>query len=175
MRGIVDALLQGALVDLFQAYDVAIAPLPRGTREPERYPHLSAVIGFVSRAGDRNSANADGKLSLSVPSELFDVMGGDSAHHGRHADWARELVNQLMGRFKNRLVPYGAKLQAGLPASIGRESLEAQLARAINLRIYRARTLRGDVVATLEGTLKETELSYIGANNGATEGELILF
>ena len=47
MKGIIDALLQGSLVDLFQAYGVAIAPLPRDVRaEPERYPELSALISF---------------------------------------------------------------------------------------------------------------------------------
>src|SRR3954468_15108538 len=143
LRGVVDALLQGALVDLFQAYNVALAPLPRDARgEPDQYPDLAAVIGFTC-AGASNQAT--GRLSLSVPSQLFDVMRGDSAHLGRTADWMRELANQLMGRCKNRLLPYGATLQAGLPGSIGREALEAQLARAANVRIYRARTLRGQV------------------------------
>lgn len=174
LRGTVDALLQGALVDLFQAYGVALAPLPRDTRG-QQYPDLAAVIGFTC-SGNGNSAN--GKLSLSVPSQLFDVMRGDSAHLGRAADWMRELANQLMGRFKNRLLPYGAILQAGLPGSIGREALEAQLARATNLRIYRGRTLRGEVVATLDGTLRDHELAYVGQPNDAkpaAEGELILF
>jgi len=175
LRGIVDALLQGSLVELFQAYGVALAPLPRDLRgEPERSAHLCAVIAFTS-AADASSANAAGKLSLSVPAEVFDGMRRDSALQVRHADWGRELVNQLMGRFKNRLLPYGARLQAGLPASIGRDALDDQLARAVNLRTYRARTLRGQIVATLEGTLKESELVYVGQTNEATEGELILF
>lgn len=176
LRGTVDALLQGALVDLFQAYGVALAPLPRDTYgEPNQYPDLSALIGFTC-AG--NGSSASGKLSLSVPSPLFDIMRGDSAHLGRAADWMRELANQLMGRFKNRLLPYGTTLQAGLPGSIGREALEAQLTRATNLRVYRARTLRGEVVATLDGTLRDAELCYVGQPNEAkpaAEGELILF
>jgi hypothetical protein len=180
LRGIVDALLQGALVELFQAYDVALAPLPRGARgDAAQQPDLSALIGFSTSTNDGKSTTANGKLSLSVPSQLFDVMRRDSAHFGRSADWMRELVNQLMGRFKNRLLPYGARLQAGLPSSIGREALEAQLARAANLRTYRARTLRGEVVATLEGTLNENELVYVGQPKAcptlASEGELILF
>ncbi len=175
LRGIVDALLQGSLVELFQAYGVAVAPLPRGGRgEPQRYPDVSAVVSFTS-ARDGKCANASGKLSLSVPTEVFDVMQRDVPHHGRHADWVRELANQLMGRFKNRLLPYGARLQAGVPTSIGRETLEAQLERAPTLRVYRARTRRGDVVATLDGTLEESELSYVGGAKELAEGELILF
>lgn len=175
MRGIIDALLQGSLVDLFQAYDVAIAPLPRDVRaDPERYPELSALISF-NAAGDGKCASASGRLSLSMPAEVMEAMQVGRASQGRHADWSRELVNQLMGRFKNRLLPYGAKLQAGLPSSIGREALEAQVARAASRRIYRARTLRGEIVATLDGTLNEAELSYTGPTSVPAEGDLILF
>jgi hypothetical protein len=175
MRGIIDALLQGALVELFQAYGVAIAPLPRDVRaEPERYPELSALIGF-NAASDGKCASASGRLSLSMPTEVMDAMQAGQGLQGRHADWSRELVNQLMGRFKNRLLPFGAKLQTGLPSSIGREALEAQMARAASRRVYRARTLRGEIVATLDGTLNETELSYTAPTNAPAEGELILF
>ena len=175
MRGIIDALLQGSLVDLFQAYGVAIAPLPRDVRtESERYPELSALIGF-NAARDGKCASASGRLSLSMPPEVMDAMQASRALQGRHADWSRELVNQLMGRFKNRLLPYGAKLQAGLPSSIGRDALEAQLARAASRRIYRARTLRGEIVATLDGSLNEAELSYTGPTTAPVEGDMILF
>ncbi len=175
LRGIVDALLQGSLVELFQAYGVAVAPLPRDARGgPQRGPEVSAVIGFTS-ARDGKCANASGRLSLSVPTEVFDTMQREVSLHRRHADWARELANQLLGRFKNRLLPYGARLQAGVPSSIGRETLDAQLARASALKVYRARTRRGDVVATLDGTLEESELSYVGGTSELAEGELILF
>ena len=175
MRGIIDALLQGSLVDLFQAYGVAIAPLPRnGRAEPERYPELSALISF-NAARDGKCASASGRLSLALPSEVMDAMQNGRPLQARHADWTRELVNQLMGRFKNRLLPYGVKLQAGLPTSIGREALEAEMTRATGRRVYRGRTLRGEIVATLDGSLNEAELSYTGPTTAPNEGDLILF
>ena len=175
LRGIIDGLLQGSLVDLFQAYAVACAPLPRdGRSEPERYPELSAIIGFVS-ASDGKCGRASGRLSLSMSPEVLALMQGERASQARHGDWSRELVNQLMGRFKNRLLPYGANLQAGLPTSIGREALEAGFDPVVGRRVYRARTLRGEVVATLDGSLNESELSYVGPTTVASEGELILF
>ncbi len=77
MRGIVDALLQGSLVELFQAYGVACAPLRRDARsEAERYPDLSAVIGFTSPA-------ASGRLILSMPPEVLDLMKGERSLQGR--------------------------------------------------------------------------------------------
>jgi hypothetical protein len=175
LRGTIDALLQGSLVDLFQAYGVACAPLPRDVRgEPERYPELSAIIGFTS-SSDSRAARASGRLSLSISPEIMEAMQRDRALQARHADWSRELVNQLMGRLKNRLLPYGANLQAGLPSSIGREALEGELSRAGGRRVYRARTLRGEVVATLDGSLNDADLVYVGPTTDATEGELILF
>ena len=173
LRGIIDALLQGSLVELYQAYGVACAPLPREPRkELERFPDLSAVIGFSSASP---TANANGRLSLSMSPEIMDAMQVERALQARHADWSRELVNQLMGRFKNRLLPYSVKLQAGLPSSIGRDALEAQLAGAGARRVYRARTLHGEVVAALEGSLNESELVYVGPTTSASEGELLLF
>jgi hypothetical protein len=175
VRGIIDALMQGSLVELFQAYGVAVAPLPRDARgESERPVDSCAMIAFTS-ASDGKCPNASGRLTLSIPDEVLDSMQRDPAHPARHADWSRELINQLMGRFKVRLLPFGAKLQAGLPSSLPRDTFETQQALTGSRRVYRARTLRGEVVATLEGTLKESELSYVGPKAGALEGELILF
>lgn len=172
MRGIIDALLQGSLVELYQAYGVACAPLPREPRkELARFPDVSAVIGFSCA----NSAKRNGCLSLSMSPQIMDAMQADSMLHARHADWSRELVNQLMGRLKNRLLPYGMTLQAGLPSSIGRDALEARLAAADARRVYRARTLHGEVVAALDGALDESELVYVGPATAASEGELIFF
>ena len=174
LRGIIDALLQGSLVDLFQAYGVALAPLPRSTRSVSDHdPALCASIDFAS-ATDGKCADIRGRLSLSIPIKVFETLRSDPSSEKQRADWARELVNQLMGRLKNRLLPFGAKLRAGLPTSIDREALEIQLAASINPRVYRARTLRGEVVATLDGTLNESELAYAGPALAA-EGELLLF
>ncbi len=169
-----DSLVQGSLVELFQAYGVAIAPLPRDAsgRAPEG--ELSAAIGFTSTR-EAPGPRASGRLTLALPTGVFDMMRKNGAHSTRHADWARELVNQLIGRFKNRLLPFGVHLQAGLPSSLGPDVLDAQLRRANGLRVYRARTLRGDIVATLDGTLKEADLSYRGVSSGASEGDLIIF
>lgn len=169
-----DNLVQGALVDLFQAYGVALAPLPRAGAEAKRPAHLSAAISFSS-ARDQPGPVVSGRLTMALPPEVLELMKHDATHGSQQADWTRELVNQLMGRIKNRLLAFGVNLQAGLPASVGRELLDAQLERASGLRVYRGRTLRGDMVATLEGTLKDSELVYRGHASNASEGELIIF
>ncbi len=38
-------------------------------------------------------------------------------------DWAGEITNQLLGRFKNKMLAYGLDLQVGLPVTISGENL----------------------------------------------------
>ena len=114
-----DTLMQSSLVELFQAYGVALAPMPRASASGPRASHLSAAITFASGRDQAGSA-ASGRLTLALPTGVFEIMKHDATHGIRHADWTRELVNQLMGRLKNRLLAFDVHLQAGLPSSIGR-------------------------------------------------------
>src|SRR5687768_6171348 len=83
VRGAIDALVLGALVDLFQAYGVAVAPLPRvaAARAPA-LPELSATIGFT-RVGA-----PPGRLSLSAPPAVLDLTRNGVAATQR-TDWIR--------------------------------------------------------------------------------------
>jgi hypothetical protein len=168
-RGTVDSLVQASLVDLFQAYDIAVAPMPRSARErPPPLPDVSAMIGFST------DSRRSGRLTLSLPSAVLALM--KSVQGGfRQADWARELSNQLMGRIKNRLLQFSVRLQAGLPSNVDSKVLESQLQGSSSVRAYAGRTLRGEVVATLEGMPSDVELKYVGPGSVATEGETIFF
>jgi hypothetical protein len=174
VRGAVDALVQGALVELFHAYGVALAPLPRTLlRDAPTFNDVSASIGFTRRVG-AGRANASGRVTLSIPGELFTLAKDDEIRSARPEDWARELVNQLIGRIKNRLLPFGVTLHIGLPTS-GLLHHEEPKEHSSTVRIYRARTMKGDVVLTLDGVPDESELCYVGTEGAASEGELLLF
>ena len=108
-----------------------------------------------------------------MPSAVFALVKGDEARSARRDDWARELISQLMGRIKNRLLQFGTRLQAGLPCTID-PNLESQRQRSPTLRIYTGRTLRGEVLITVEGMPDESELSYVGPQV-VSEGGGILF
>lgn len=168
VRGAIDALVLGALVDLFQAYGVAVAPLPRvpAGRTPA-LPEVSATIVFT-RAGA-----APGRLSLSAPLAVLELTrsGPTTLQH----DWVRELTNQLMGRIKNRLLHFNARVEVGALTVVDSKQLTLQLERTARVRVYAGRTLRGEVVVTLEGMPEESELSYVGAGNQPAEGDLLLF
>lgn len=166
--GSIDALVLGALVDLFEAYGVAVAPSPPVAElQPPQVPELSAGIVF-SRPGA-----ASGYLTLSAPDSLVRLTrGGVSAD--LRADWVRELANQLMGRIKNRLLHFGARVELGAPVTVDGEQVALQL-RSSSTGVYVGRAPQGEVVVTLQGMPEESELSYVGAGSQASEGDVLLF
>lgn len=174
VRGAIDALAQGSLVELFQAYGVALAPSPRSSSE--RLPQLPDVSVSLAFTLAEVARAPKGRLTLSVPSATLNLMGAGTLSGARQGDWAPELTNQLMGRIKNRLLQFGIRTQASLPMTIEPKLLTQQLQKCAGLRVYACRTLRGDVVVTLEGLPHETDLTYAGPKLAvAAEGELLLF
>jgi hypothetical protein len=169
MRGAIDALVQGSLVELFGAYGVAAAPLPRGVGQGASLPDMSVAVAF-HRAGARERS---GRLTLSLSSAVVDAMKG-SESQSVQKDWARELASQLMGRIKNRLLSFSARVEVGGLSLVDSKLLERHVQATPSVLVYRARTRRGDVVATLSGLPEERELVFVGVPS-TTEGSLILF
>ena len=162
-----DSLIQASLVDLFKAYGVAFAPMPSSTIAAPAVPEVSVAAAFRSGAG------AAGRLTLSLPTALLEQMKGDEATSVR-MDWARELANQLIGRIKNRLLPFGVRLDIGLLTLLDSKLIQHQRQDVSGQRVYFGRTLRGLVVVTLQGLPEDSALSYVGAV-GATEGAVVWF
>jgi hypothetical protein len=171
IRGAIDSLVQGSLVDLFGAYGVAVAPLPRSSRSQiPTVAYISATVGFVRLA----LASPAGRITLSLPCALLEQMSPHAA--GKlQADWARELANQLMGRIKNRLLPFNVRLQVGVSTLVDSARLAHQLQGSQEARVYIGRTLRGAIIVTFEGMPEDSELSYVGPVSQASEGDAILF
>lgn len=170
VRGAIDSLVQGSLVELFQAYSVALAPQTRTARDPlPKTSEICAWIGFTHGAQKR-----PGRLTLSLSAQVVSLMKVDLGGN-RQVDWARELCNQLMGRVKNRLLQFNVRLSAGLPAAIDAKLLDEQQRATRPARVYVGRTMRGEVVVTIDGLPHEAELVYVGPTNVANEGEAIFF
>lgn len=171
VRGAIDSLVQGSLVDLFGAYSVAVAPLPRSSRPSiPTLPDVSAAVSFTRQP----AGGQPGRLTLSLSSLLLEHMSPNTGG-ALKGDWARELANQLMGRIKNRLLPFNVRLQLGVSSMLDSVRLERHLQLARDARVYTARTLRSETVVTLEGLPDDSQLMYIGPVNTAAEGDAILF
>lgn len=161
----IDSLVQASLVDLFNAYGVAFAPLPR--------PSISASISLEISvaAAFRGAGGTSGRLTLSLPGALLEHMRSAEATSVR-MDWARELANQLLGRIKNRLLPFGVRLDIGLLTLLDSKQLQHQLQDPSALRMYVGRTLRGLVFVTAQGLPEDSTLAYGGAA-GVPEGSML--
>lgn len=170
VRGAIDSLVLGSLVDLFGAYGVAVGPLPRRAQQPEpQASDISASVSFSRNPGQT------GRVTLSVPSALVELMRGETGST-MQKDWARELTNQLAGRIKNRLLQFSVRIQVGALALIDSKVLAHQLGATSSARRYSGRTLRGEVVVTVQGMPEESELTFVGLGaSSAVEGDLIVF
>lgn len=166
-RGAIDSIVQGALVELFSAYAIALAPLPRLAKEMvSEIPGVSVNLGF--KCEPRNDA---GKLTLSLSNALLEYMkDGETA--SIKLDWARELANQLLGRIKNRLLPFGLRLQIGVSTLLDPRQLHERLQGPLDLRVYAGRTVHGPVLVTIQGLPDDASLRYVGTTSAA-EGTLI--
>jgi len=171
-----DTIVQGALVELFQSCGVAVAPQPRGRLDVSqlKIPEISASISFTL-AQSVKATPSPGRLTLSLPEALFTIMKTESTRRPQQLDWVRELTNQLAARIKHRLLPFCAAMQPMLPSLITRDTLEGQRNRFPSMRIYLGRTLRGDVLVTLDGTIDESRLVYSGPADVANAGDVIIF
>jgi hypothetical protein len=168
VRGALDALVQGSLVDLFSAYSVAVAPRPRQARQlAPTLPDICASVGF-------SHARRQGKLTLSLPARVIDLMPVSTDAHLK-SDWARELANQLIGRIKNRLLHFNVRLQVGASILVDAQTRMRELESSVDFRVYAGRTLHGEIVVTLEGLPDESHLVYVGQANARSEGDAILF
>lgn len=171
LRGVLDSLVQGSLVDLFAACSVAVAPQARQLRGVvPTLADMSAVIGFKILG----PAEQVGRLALSLPTAVLERMPL-TAGGALKGDWARELTNQLIGRLKNRLLQFDVRLQVGVSTLIDSSKLAHQLAMSLDTRVYVARTLRGEVVVAIAGLPDDSELVYVGAKKAGSEGDAILF
>jgi len=165
LRFAIDALIQASLVDLCGAYGVALAPLPRHTPTPAGTSDVTVAVAF------RGWGSTAGSLTLSLPSALLEYMKGTEATSVR-LDWARELTNQLLGRIKNRLLPFGVRLEIGALTLVDPNRLRHQLKENQTSRTYAGRTLRGLVLVTVQGLPQDLTLTYVGGT-AAAEGSML--
>jgi len=170
-RTTIDIILQGSAVELFHAHGVAVAPLgssPVGAQQ--RYHDSVGMIGF-------EGSSFSGTLTLSIPTPVFDwhCEARDASDATTLTDWTQELTNQLLGRIKNRLTMFQTNLRPFLPSTMSGAVLERLRKRAPYEVLYRFRTLRGDIIVTLDAPLHNVALIYSGGAMVAQEGDVILF
>jgi hypothetical protein len=160
-----DILVQGAAVDLFRTYGLAVAPMPK-RRASTGVGHPGDLVGSIRFAG----SGATGTLSLVISPELVQQTRASELPTFQAVDWTRELVNQLMGRLKNRLLRYQVLVQAELASA----ALRAGKVVFEQGDLYPFRTLRGEISVVLASSLDSARFNYSMMDLGS-EGDLMLF
>jgi hypothetical protein len=163
------AIVQSTNVELFHSRGVAIAPLPVTTFAATRQRH-SSLVGFVTF----QAPEAYGYLALSMPEQVYELFVPHIVD-SQARDTTRELVNQLVGRIKNRLLQFQVVLRIGLPSATGARTFESQHPTTGNEAVYCFRTLRGHVVVSIDATVDESAFNYSSAHAVAKEGDFIAF
>jgi hypothetical protein len=167
---VLHTIVQSAGVALFHSYGVATAPLePIPVELDDFRPHYPlAVIGFKAQG-------IDASLVLSLPPEVSRRMQVDPGGHDERA-LLRELVNQALGRIKNRLTQYQVTLTTGLPSSADRGADLARLApQSGALTVYRLRTIHGSIQLATRGAIDTSRLAFAGVISLNSEGDIIVF
>jgi hypothetical protein len=170
--GAVDALVQGALIDLFDAYGVPLRDVARTSRQAFKLQELTASIGFT-RDAEVSDARRSGQLTLSMPAAAVALMNTQVMGALGCEDWARELANQLMGRIKNRLLQLGATVQIGLPVICS--STENLTPCSSSRQVYTGSAPSGTIFVTVDGMPEESQLSPTSLEGIALEGDAIFF
>ncbi len=168
----IEVIVQSSTVGLFHSLGVAVAPMPRCVSNASAAP-----ITDHSGHADFDGPGMRGTLVLSIPAGLYPILGlgPDFERRLDNIDLLRELTNQLIGRIKNRLVQFQVALRTSLPQIADRATLERRRARTGTLTFYPFRTIRGEIVVTVEGSIHESALVYSGNITVPNEGDIILF
>lgn len=163
--------MQSTTVELFQSRGIAVAPLPASGAPPRHVTYFS-LAGVVAIS----SPKASGSLSLSWADQVFSLFTPPVPASSMSArDLLRELTNQLSGRIKNRLLNFSLMLNIGVPTVLSGQALERQRQRRETELVYSFRTLRGEILVTLELVIDGDAINYSGASKVAREGEFIAF
>jgi hypothetical protein len=170
-RPLLDALVQSTTVELFQSRGIAVAPISAQQGNPHQTVYF-ALAGLVSLSGP----HANGSLTLSWADGVFSLFSPPIPPTSMGArDLLRELTNQLSGRIKNRLLNYTVVLTIGVPTVLSGQALGRQRPHRDTEVVYQFRTLRGEVVVTLDLDIDPSTLTYSGAHKVAKEGDFIPF
>jgi hypothetical protein len=171
LRPLLDALVQSSAVELFQSRGIAVAPLPSAVGNPHQGTYFS-LAGVLTLS----SPKASGNLTLSWADAVFSLFMPPVAATSLGArDLMRELTNQLAGRVKNRLLNFTLMLNIGVPTVLSGQALERQRPRRETEVVYMFRTLRGEIVVTLDLSIDGDALNYSNTNRVAKEGDFIAF
>jgi hypothetical protein len=156
------------VAELLQAYGASGAtPLEPGEESADEL-ELAVAMSFCGPSLHGTLALAASRPLLCALSPL--QRSSDALEHG---DWIGELGNQLLGRVKNKLVPYGIAFATSAGAVL--EGRDLKLWAGGPLIEERLRCAGGVVCVWLDVRVRDDALLCPTGERAAREGSVLLF
>ncbi|MDD9941959.1 MAG: hypothetical protein OXU20_13020 [Myxococcales bacterium] len=167
-RGLSVDLLEASIKAFFADHGVSVA-LDSAEVETERRIALplGAMIGFVSD-------HARGTLALAIEPALASASHPtDGQDDESLSDWAAETANQVLGRLKNQLLPFGITLLGDNPMTVsGHARIGARHRPAVRLGFESS---EGALRVWWDVQVDDDMVIGRGGEQATAEGEVVLF
>ena len=177
-RAVIAEQLVESCKELFGSYEVNIE-VDEEKNSPgngEGETHLIGLLGVTAEGLRATVAiqTSDQILQDTFPADL------DSDRDQKLQDWIGELSNQLLGRLKNKLIPYGCELTLGVPAVIQGSQLKTILPRRTEISSHRFITDQDNDIFLFLSTLEEESFTLHTPDTDTeddfmAEGEILFF
>jgi chemotaxis protein CheX len=169
-----DALVEAAARALFESHGLTLGELQgEGIAPPDNHD-IAASIGFTA-------PQVQGAILMTTRKDLVAKAWPKELRHREPSerevcDWAGELVNQLLGRVKNALVPFGLTLEQSTPTVVvGKHVHRAPPSTNIARRSY-FDTSVGSLLVYFDAAMAEgLSLTEDASVRPAPEGDVHLF
>ncbi len=182
---VLDRLISEACVELFSSCNLPVrrALAPTGPSQFEPFD-VAGVIGFMGEhvRGTMVLASTFRTLAAARPNEIKAQTPSPSPNSASDwilvRDWASELVNQLLGRVKNRLFVFGVDLRVSTPTALSGRALSVSSTKKSSLSPFSYQGGGHELCAWFDAEMSPAfELAERpkGGPEAAKEGEVILF
>jgi chemotaxis protein CheX len=174
--GQIDALVESAARALFAAHGLPLGALRTDFGITPEDHDLASSVGFIGN-------EIRGALLMTTRKDLVELAWPSELRHQSPSerdicDWAGELVNQLVGRVKNGLVPFGLMLEQSTPTVVTGWHIHRTPAMTAIARRYLFDAGRGAVVLYFDAAVPD-DFALVRSPDesllSAVEGDLQLF
>ncbi len=166
-KQVFDELIIQCTTELFRARSVEL----RHTQAPSSPIEYAAIIGFTAD-------DVRGMVGLGMDAASLQSLAGRALSEPNCEDWLGESVNQLLGRFKNKLMGYDVVISLALPTVLRGIHLRFLATGPAGLWTYNFDTEKGPLCAWLD-VRHESDFVLTPTTDpemqGTPEGELLLF
>ncbi len=161
----VEAILQTACTGLFESYDATLSHSDKAS--PESSLAACGIMGFTGN-------DVRGTITLALDGQTLEHVTPGT---GSPIEWLGEFMNQLLGRFKNRLLRRGIVVHVAMPMVMDCEDCRPPAEGKTNSLAFKSSS--GDVFAWIEvrfgaGVVVPSEDIEL-AEAVAEEGDTLMF